>query len=46
MKTRYAYRLVYSPIRHPSATQTTFLHWIKAEAIKTKDLVAEFLSDA
>ena len=46
VKTRGAYRIVHSPTRHQSATQMTFIRWIKAEASKTRERIAEFLSDA
>ncbi len=44
VKQRFAYRLVYAPLRHPTAIRTTFLQWVNAEAVKTKSLMADFLS--
>ena len=46
VKTHYDYRIVHSPGRHKSAIQSIFVRWIKSEASKTRELVAEFLSEA
>lgn len=46
VKTDYAYRLVHSPVRRPSATQATFTRWIEQEARATKDQIAGYLSRA
>ena len=43
-RTQSAYRVVQSSTRIPPNIQTTFIHWIKAEARNTNALVATFLS--
>ena len=46
VKTRYAYRLVYSANRNPTAIQKNFMGWIMEEATRTQRLMAEYLSGA
>jgi LysR family glycine cleavage system transcriptional activator len=43
-KTDFAYRLVHSTVRHPSAIQATVMRWITAEATKTNAVMAGFLA--
>ncbi len=44
LKTHFAYRIIHAPRRHQSAILMTFTRWIKAEASKTRELMATFLS--
>lgn len=46
VKTRYAYRLVYSANRNPPAIQRNFMRWIMEEATRTQSLMARYLSGA
>ena len=46
VKTDYAYRLVASPVRRQSATQTTFMRWIEQEAQRTRDQISDYRSRA
>jgi LysR family transcriptional regulator, glycine cleavage system transcriptional activator len=46
VRTAYAYGLVYSPVRHQSATQRTFMRWIEQEAQDTRERISRYLSRA
>lgn len=45
VKPHYAYRIINTPRRLQSEIQTVFIRWIKAEASKTRERIADFLSE-
>lgn len=43
VSTRSTYRIIHAPLRRLSTTQSAFIHWIKAEASKTRGAIEVFL---